>query len=116
MLVFHTKIIKNKGESDGMHRVFPETQGILAFVITMGGKTLAKELVGKDASLRQSPDGFSHLEVDVVSNNLLLEVVLVNDPRREQADGHLYVFVLVKHCCEVEIANVEAHVTHLWGA
>jgi hypothetical protein len=115
-LVYHSKIVNNKVEDDGAHHVFPEAWGILAFVITVGGETLAKELVGKDASLRQFPDGFSHLEVDVASNDLLLEVVLGNDLRWKQTDGHLHVFVLVEHCCEVEIFNVEAHVTHLWGA
>ncbi len=75
--------------------MFPETRGILAFVITVGGKMLAKELVGKDASLWQSPDGFSHLEVDLASNNFLLKIVLGNHPRREQADGQLHVFVWV---------------------
>ncbi len=99
--------------------MFPETQGILAFVITAGGKTLAKELVGKyarSASLRQSPDGFSHLKVDVASNNLLLEVILGIDSRQKQTVGHLHVLVPVKHCCEVDISNVEAHVTCFQGA
>ncbi len=77
---------------------------------------LAKELVGKDASLWQSPDGFSHLEVDVAFNDLLLEVVLGDDPKREQADGHLHVLVLVKRHCELEIADVKAHVMRLWSA
>jgi hypothetical protein len=113
MLVFHSKIVDNEGEGDGTHRVFPETRGILAFLITVGGKMLAKELVGKDAGLWQSPDGFSHLEVDVASNNLLLKIVLGDDPGWEQANGHLHVFVPVKHGCEVEISDVKAHVTCL---
>jgi hypothetical protein len=115
-LVFHSKIIDNEGEGDGMCYVFPETWGILAFVITMGGEMLAKELVGKDASLWLSPDNFSHLKVEVASNNLLLKVVLGNNTRWEQTDGHLRVFVPVKCCCEVKISNVEAHVTRLLGA
>ncbi len=115
-LVVHSKIVNNKGEGDGTHCVFPEIRGILAFVITVGGKTLPKELVGEDVSLWQSQDSFSHLEVDVASNDLLLKVVLGDDPRRDQTDGHLHVLVPVKHRGEVEISDVEAHVTCLWGA
>ncbi len=92
-LLFHSKIVNNKGEGDGTHHVFPETQGILKLVITMGGKTLAKDLAGEDAGLWQSPDGISHLEVDVAFNDYHLKAVLGDDPRREQADGHLHVFV-----------------------
>ncbi len=115
-LVFHTKIIDNEGGGDGMHNVFPETQGILAFIITMGGETLANELVGKDASLWQSLDGFSHLEVDVASNDLLLEVTFGDDSGQEQTYEHLHIFVPVECCCELEIANVKVHVTPLWDA
>jgi hypothetical protein len=73
-LVFHSKIVNNKDEGDGARCVFSEA--ILAFLlINVGDKTLAKEFVGEDASLMQSPDSFSHLEVDVVSNDIHLEVV-----------------------------------------
>ncbi len=83
-LVFHSKLVNNNSEGDGVCCVFPEAGGTLAFVVTVGGETIAKELVGKDVSLRQSPDGYSHLEVDVASsNNLLLKVILGNDPRQK---------------------------------
>ena len=82
-LVFNSKVVDNEGEGDGARCVFPEARCTLAFVITVWGETLSKELVGKDTSLKQHPDGFSHLEVDVASNDLLLEVVLGDDPRRK---------------------------------
>ncbi len=57
----------------------------------MRGKTLLQELVCKDASLRQTPDGLAHLEINVSTDNFVEEVVLGDDLRGKQADGNFHV-------------------------
>ncbi len=31
-------------------------------------------------------------------------------------EGHFHVFIMIKHCREIKIINVKAHVTRFWGA
>ncbi len=96
--------------------MFPKSGGIFALMITVRGKVLKQELVCKDAGLRQTPDGFAHLEINVSADDFVEEVILGDDPRGKQADGHLHVLVPVKCCRQVEISGVKAHVARLWGA
>ncbi len=77
---------------------------------------LMQEIVCKDAGLRQTPYGLAHLEINVSADDFVKEVVLGEDPRGKQSDGHFHVLVPVKCCRQVEIADVKAHVACLWGA
>jgi hypothetical protein len=115
-LIFDSKIVDSKGEGDRLRGVFTKAPGIFAFIISVRGKTLTQELVCKDAGLRQTPDGLAHLEINVSTDNFVKEVILGDNPRGKQADGHFHVLVPVKCCRQVEIANVEAHVACLRGA
>ncbi len=81
-----------------------------------GGEKFLQELVGQDAGLGETPDGLAHLKVDVSSDKFIMEVVLFDDPWGEEIDGHFYVLIMVKICCKVEVANVEAHITCLQRA
>jgi hypothetical protein len=87
-----------------------------AFVIAMWGKSFPQELVGKDSGLGETPDGLVHLEVDVSSDNFGIEVLLVDDSRRKESDGHFHILLTVKSCRKVEYAYVEAHALHFRGA
>ena len=91
LLILYTEIADNQGERDRPCCVHPESRGVFTFVITVGGKTFLQELVGQDAGLGETPDGLAHLKVDVSSNNFIMEVVLFNDPRGGNIDGHFYV-------------------------
>ncbi len=42
-----------------------------------------------------------------------MQVILFNDPWGKKIDGHFHVLITVKSRHKVEVANVEAHITHL---
>jgi hypothetical protein len=64
----------------------------------MGGESLLQELVCQDTCLRKVPDRFAHFEVNVSVVQLVVEVVLLDDPWWEQSNWDAHVFVSVK-CC-----------------
>jgi hypothetical protein len=79
--------------------VFPKAWGIFAFIISVRGKMLSQELVGKDVCLGQTPDGLAHLEINVSADNFVEEGILGDNSRGKKADGHFHVPVPVECCC-----------------
>jgi hypothetical protein len=45
-----------------------------------------------------------------------MQVILFDDTWGKKIDGHFHVLIMVKSCCKVEVANVEAHITCLRSA
>ncbi len=111
LLILNAKIVDNQDERDWPHCVFSEAGSVFALVINLWGKTFLQELVGKDSSLGETPDGLAHLEVDVSSDDFGIEVILVNDPWWKETDGHFHVLLMVESCRKVEVADVKAHIT-----
>ncbi len=96
--VFHTKVINNKREQYWSGGMLPKSRCLFAFVVTMRGKPFLEEFICKYSSLWQSPNRVTHFKIDVPVVYMVQEIVLLNDPRCEQANGYLHVFILVKWC------------------
>ena len=79
---------------------------MFAFVVAVGGKSLAKELVRQNACLGESPYGFLHLEVNKASDNFVRQVVLFDCPGGKEVNGHFHVLISIESSREVKVANV----------
>ncbi len=66
--------------------------------------------------MRETPDGFVHLKVNVSPHHFVEEVILGDDPRRNVVERHCHVFISIKGCLEVKISDVEAHIPCIWHA
>jgi hypothetical protein len=74
------EVIDNKTENNVAKYVLPEAWGVLALVVPFLGKALFKELVGKDAGLREAIHPFSNLDVyPSIFVDKVSEVVAVDD-------------------------------------
>ena len=63
--IFHTKVIYNEAELDGTPFVAPEARGGFHLVVTFNKKAGSEEIIGKDASLRQTITTLANFEVDL---------------------------------------------------
>ncbi len=70
-LIIDPKIINNQGKGDGLRRVFPKSQSILALILTVRGEMLLQELVCKEAGLGETQNSLVHLEVNIPANDFV---------------------------------------------
>ena len=104
--VFHTKVIDDEAELDGLPFVAPETRSGSRFVVSFGFKAGAKKIVGQDACLGKTITSLANFKVDPTIPILTGEIVFFNELRRNVRDLDADVFWVGHGSVKVEVLQV----------
>ncbi len=104
--VFHTKVIADEAELDWLPFVAPESRGGSRFIVALGFKAGAKQIVGQDTSLGKSITSLANFKVDPTILILTGEIVFFNELRRNVRDLDADLFWVGHGSVEVEVLLV----------
>jgi hypothetical protein len=85
--IFHTKVIDDEAELDGLPFVAPETRSGSRFIISFGFEAGAKKIIGQDACLGKTITSLANFKVDPTIPILTGEIVFFNELRRRECRG-----------------------------
>ncbi len=105
--VFHTKVINDEAELDGLPFVAQETRSGSRFVVSFGFKAGAKKIVGQDACLGKTITSLVNFKVDPTIPVLTGEIVFVNELCRNVQDLDADIFRVGLGSVEVEVLQVD---------
>ena len=103
---FDTKIIDDQCKVDRLPLVAPQSWGKFAWIVSMCAEPFWNQFIGDQAGLRQyvhSTDDF-YIHLSFVRNRV--DLILLNDFRREKAELESHVFRSFHWCYKVEILDV----------
>ena len=93
--IFDSKIIDDKAECDCMGNVFPWSEGVGYFIVSLWGDLLLEVLVREATCLRQAVNATSDFQINETICLFIIQVVLVNDVLGEHLEGHSHVFASI---------------------
>ncbi len=105
--VLDAKVVATESEQEILPVVCPKARIDFALMVDMLVEAFFKEILCKDACLRETIHSFLYFDVDcIIDGSQVNEVVGFNKIGREVADSHVHVFRSVHWGVEVEILQV----------
>ncbi len=104
--VLDGKAVNNECKHDGAQFVVPEPGGGGCFVVVKIGEAVSEEFVGKDACLGETVHATAHFKVDPGVAGNIVELVLVNEFKRDVRKLDADVLWSVKWGVQIEVLEV----------
>jgi hypothetical protein len=101
--IFNTKVVNYEKKLGGLPFVVPETRSGSHFVVAIGLKAGAKEIVGQDSCLGKTITYLANFKVDPSITIRTGEIVFFNEFRRYVLDFDANVFSVGHGSDEVEV-------------
>jgi hypothetical protein len=104
--IFYTKVVHNKAELDGMLFVVPKPQHGVSFVVALSNKVGSKEIIGKDARLRETVTAQANFQVHPTISIAPCEVVFKDEFVWDVGNLDFNMFRIGHGCVKVEVLEV----------
>ena len=96
--------------------MFPEPRRVRHLVVSVWAKSLAEQLVSEYSRLWEAVNRFAYFEVDKTIFSMFVKVVLIDGCLQKNGDGHFHVLKTVHWCAEIEVLDVETHISGIFSA